>query len=165
MLSTHSTTRNIYYHLGLAYYLQGDFESARAAYERCLAASTNNDMYVATADWLYMTLRRLGAEEAAAALLETISADMEIIENTSYHNRLLMYKGERSPESLLEVEAGEDRALTFATQGYGVGNWYLYNGDADRAEEIFLQVLEGDYWAAFGYIAAEAEIARLRDAG
>lgn len=164
-IPTSTLHTNIFYHLGLAYYLQGDFEAARAAYERCLEASTNNDMYVATADWLYMTLRRLGDTEAAARLLETVTEDMEIIENTSYHRRLLMYKGILPPEALLEVEEGEDSSLTFATQGYGVGNWYLYNGEEARAEQIFLQVLEGDYWAAFGYIAAEAEIARMRGEG
>ena len=52
-------------------------------------------------------------------------------------------------------------ALDLATQGYGVGNWYLYNGEEDEARRIFEHVLSGDYWAAFGYIAAEAELVRM----
>ena len=51
--------------------------------------------------------------------------------------------------------------MNIATQGYGVGNWYLYNGDEDRALEIFERIIEGTSWAAFGYIAAEAEVARM----
>jgi hypothetical protein len=47
-----------------------------------------------------------------------------------------------------------------ATQGYGVANWYLYNGDEARAHEIFRRILQTANWAAFGYIAAEAELAR-----
>src|SRR6185369_8701769 len=34
---------NVWYHLGLAYFLTGDFESARRAYERCLGVSKTPD--------------------------------------------------------------------------------------------------------------------------
>ncbi len=51
-------------------------------------------------------------------------------------------------------------ALNIATQGYGVGNWYLVNGDVAAATEIFERIVAGTSWAAFGYIAAEAELAR-----
>lgn len=149
---------NIWYHLGLAHYLRGDFEKALQAYLECMKVSKNDDMLVATADWLYMTYRRLGRDEEAAAVLDRIHDDMEILENTAYHSRLLMYKGEIEPDTLLNPE-GTD-ALQLATQGYGVGNWYLYNGDTGRAREIFERILEGGSWAAFGFIAAEAELAR-----
>lgn len=150
---------NIWYHLGLAHYLRHDFRSALDAYLPGLEVSDNDDMYVATADWLYMTYRRLGMDREAAALLETVSEDMEILENESYHKRLLMYQGVLEPESLLSEEDAD--ALTLATQGYGVGNWHLYNGDTDRALRIFRQVLDTGYWPAFGYIAAESELAAL----
>jgi tetratricopeptide (TPR) repeat protein len=153
---------NIWYHLGLARYLQGDFESARDAYLECMEYSDNDDLRVATSDWLYMTYRRLGDEAAAQAVLESISADMEIIENDAYHRRLLMYKGEVAPEELLDLraEADPDIALNIATQGYGVGNWYLVEGDAEAAAAVFERILEGSSWAAFGYIAAESDVSR-----
>lgn len=149
---------NIWYHLGLAYYLKADWENALRAYREAMEVSKNDDMIVATSDWLYMTLRRMGREEEARQVLEPIHAGMEILENESYLRRLLMYKGELAPEALLDPQGADD--LTLATQGYGVGNWYLYNGDAARAREIFQRILDGNYWAAFGYIAAEADIAR-----
>ncbi|MBU2097820.1 MAG: tetratricopeptide repeat protein [Gammaproteobacteria bacterium] len=151
---------NVWYHLGLAYYLKGDFESALAAYEECMQVSDNDDSIVATADWYWMTLMRLGRTEQAAALLETIRADMDIIENDSYLRRMMMYKGAATPDSLLDTTTADD--LTIATQGYGVGNWYLVNGDTNMARQIFERVLEGRSWSAFGYIAAEAELARMR---
>jgi tetratricopeptide (TPR) repeat protein len=151
---------NIYYHLGLAYYLQGKFEPARKAYEECMKRSRNNDdSLVATSDWLYMTLRRLGREKEAAKVLEPITEKMEIIENDSYWKRLLMYKGLRKPEELLDAKNADD--LSIATQGYGVGNWYLYTGDKRKAREIFKQVVAGKQKAAFGYIAAEADLKRM----
>jgi hypothetical protein len=48
---------------------------------------------------------------------------------------------------------------------YGVGNWYLYNDLAERAEEIFTEIVAGDQWSSFGYIAAEAEVERVPPEG
>jgi tetratricopeptide (TPR) repeat protein len=150
---------NIYYHLGLAHYLKGDFKSALKAYNECMKRSRNNDdSLVATTDWLYMTLRRLKRDADAAKVLVPITEQMTIIENDSYWKRLLMYKGLRTPESLLDAKADD---LSIATQGYGVGNWYLYNGQTDKAKAVFERVVAGKQKSAFGYIAAEADLARL----
>lgn len=149
---------NIWYHLGLAYYLQGNFDNALEAYQNCMQVSDNPDALAATSHWLYMTLRRLNRNEQAAQLLDPIHADLDIIENQSYHRLLLFYKGEISQDSLLNQS---ESALDNATVGYGVGNWYYYNGDRDEAERIFRQVVQGSQWAAFGYIAAEAELWRM----
>lgn len=153
-----TTNSNIWYHLGLAYYLKGDFKNALRAYRECLKFSkVNDDMLCATSDWLYMTLRRLGKVKEAEEVLEPIRPQMEILENQAYHQRLLMYKGLKSPDSLLAEDADD---LTLATLGYGVGNWYLVNGQTEKARAIFEKIVAGTYWAAFGYIAAEAELAR-----
>jgi len=156
-----NTQFNILYHYGLAHYLKGDFEKAEAIYKECLDYSDNPDLIVATTDWLYMTLRRQGKEDEAAQLLTTIDGTMEIIENDSYLKRLMMYKGEASPDDLLQA-TGDDVALSLATQGYGVGNWYLYQNDTAKAREIFQEVINGSSWSAFGYIAAEVDFAKLR---
>lgn len=152
---------NVWYHLGLAHYLKGDFQAARRAYERCLEVSTNPDALVATTHWYYMTLRRLGHEGRAAALLQPIHGRMEIIENDSYHQLLLMYKGQIPADALFRLSPDTSATLESATIGYGVGNWHLYNGRRETADQIFEAIVRGrDQWAAFGYIAAEAELAR-----
>ena len=151
---------NIWYHLGLAHYLKGDFTSALRAYQNCMKFSTNDDMRVATLDWLYMTYRRLGRHGAAQQLLHDVTEKMEILENESYHRRLLMYKGALAPEQLLDTVNADD--LTIATQGYGVGNWYLVEGNRAKAREILERVIQGRQWAAFGYIAAEVDLHRMR---
>lgn len=159
-----STTQfNVWYHLGLSHYLNGDFESASKAYEECLKVSGNDDLLCATSDWLFMTYQKLGMKTEAQQVLNRISADtMNIIENDSYYLRLKMYKGLVLPEDLLKVSAETDDVdLALATQGYGVGNWYLSQGDTTRAVEIFKQVVNGKNYAAFGFIAAEAELQRL----
>jgi tetratricopeptide (TPR) repeat protein len=157
-IPTSTLQSNIWYHLGLARYLKGDFEGALAAYREDLKVSTNPDMLAATSHWLYMTLRRLGREEEARRVLEPIHAGMDIIENQSYHRLLLMYKGELSPEDLRVGASGE---LDPPTIGYGLGNWHLYSGRREEAVRIFREVLAGGNWPAFGFIAAEADLQRL----
>jgi tetratricopeptide (TPR) repeat protein len=157
-IPTSTLQGNIYYHLGLAYYLKGNFAGALAAYEAALKRATTDDMRVAVWDWMYMTLRRLGRGEEAARLLEGIRPEaLQILENHAYLNRLRFYRGELSAEALLGSATDE---LTLLTQGYAVGNYYLYTGETDRARALFLRLLEAHNWAAFGYIAAEAELAR-----
>jgi tetratricopeptide (TPR) repeat protein len=151
---------NIWYHLALAHYLKGDFEKALPAYDECMKVSTNDDLLVATSDWLWMTLMRLGRKAEADKVLARITPNMNIIENGSYHRRLLMYKGLEKPEALLDPANAD--SLTLATQGYGVGNWYFATGNKTRAREIFEKVVAGPNWSAFGYIAAEADLQRMR---
>ena len=157
-----STTQfNILYHLGLVYYLKGDFANAQHAYLECLKSSNNNDLLVATIDWLYMTYRRQSKDLEAKFLLDNITDSIEVIENGSYFNRCRMYQGKILPDALLHVASDEqDADLALATQGYGVGNWYMYNGDSTKAKEVFEKVVAGKYFSAFGFIAAEAELAR-----
>ena len=149
---------NIFYHLALAHYLKGDYPQSLAAWDEAYRIATNDDSRVSVNDWRYMTLRRLGRHEDAEKLLEQVNRDMKVLENTAYFRRMLMYKGEISPDSLLAQ--GETDALQYVTQGYGVGNWFLANGDSVKAFDIFEKVLDSGYWAAFGFIAAEADVVR-----
>jgi tetratricopeptide (TPR) repeat protein len=151
---------NIWYHLGLAYYLEGNFEDAIRAYRECMEVSEIHDKLVATSHWLYMAQRRLGLEEEASRVLETIHGMMDIIENQNYHDCLLMYKGEKTPEALFK-DARSTGTLGLVTIGYGVANWYLYNGDKERAIRVLREIIATGAWAGFGYIAAEADLRHL----
>ena len=148
---------NIWYHLGLAYYLKADFEKALHAYEMCMKASEIDDKVIATAHWYYMTLRRLGREAEAKKILENITEDMDVIENHHYHKCLMMYKGKNKPETLMK-EAYEMGDLGLVTIGYGVANWYHYTGDKEKAADILRDIVAVEGWAGFGYIAAEADL-------
>lgn len=152
---------NIWYHLGLAYYLKGQNKQALDAYRECLKVSKNPDAVVATTHWLYMTLRRLNQAKEAATVLEPIREGMEIIENDGYYRLLLVYKGLVQPESLLEEALKQERSAASHSVLYGIGNWHLYNGRRKEALNIFRRMLEGDQWTSFGYIAAEADLKRL----
>ena len=147
---------NIWYHLGLSYYLSGDYRRAEEAYRAGIAATTNDDMLVAFTHWLYMTLRRLDREPEAAAVLEPISADMEIIENSAYHRLCLLYKNELSEDDLI----GDSASPAGAATAYGVANWHLAEGDVEVGFAMLEAIVAQEGWAAFGHIAAEADLAR-----
>jgi tetratricopeptide (TPR) repeat protein len=152
-----SLQSNICYHHGLAHYLKGEFDRALPIYQRCAVEARNADRLVSVTHWLYMTLRRLGRQKDAENALEAIESGLDVIENVGYHKLLLMYRGAIAPEELLaEPMDGNDHATIL----YGVGNWYLYNGEPGRGREYFTKVVASDPWPAFGTIAAEAELAR-----
>lgn len=153
---------NVWYHLGLAHYLEGNFDESAEAYRNCLEASENDDMLVATSYWLYMSLRRAGHDEQAGKVLEPIDEEMNLLENENYHSLLLVFKGIFKADKLLgDISGSDSETLDNATVGYGIGNWHFINGRNQRARQLFEQVYEGEQWNAFGYIAAEADLDRL----
>lgn len=154
-IPTSTLQSNIFYHLGLAYYVKGDYKNALKAYRKCLKVSDNNDMKVATIHWLYMTLRRLNNEKEAAKLIAKVENNLEIIESGDYYKLVKFYQGKLKPENLTAEDAN---SLSNASLGYGIGNWFFYNNEKEKAAKIFRQITSGNQWASFGYIAAEADL-------
>ncbi|MCZ8130291.1 MAG: hypothetical protein O9284_03190 [Steroidobacteraceae bacterium] len=154
-----NTQYNVLYHHALVHYLQGEWTQAERLWRECLDYADNADLQVAARDWLYMTLRRRGDAAAAAAVVAAIPRDVEVIEDHAYLPRVRLYRGELSPEALLGE--GDDR-MQLVTQGYGVANWYLVEGQAERAADVRRRVLATGAWDAFGYLAAEADSHRLK---
>ncbi len=163
VMSSETVDYAIYYHLGLAYYLKGDFERALPVYRQCLAVAKgptgNDDQIAGASDWLYMTLRRAGHADEAAKVLEAIVPGMKVKDDQNYYDRLMMYKGVRTPQ---EIMATAKDPVSEATLAYGVANWHLYNGRKDEAMPIFQRIVKGSNWMPFGLIAAEAELARMK---
>lgn len=154
-IPTSTLHSNIYYHLALGYYFKRDYVRAADGWRKARDVVRNADNLVAASHWLYLSLRRAGQAEAAAAVLAPIDARLEVIENGSYHSLLLMYKGERTPEDVLKA-AGEGSGATAVR--YGVSAWYLINGKRREAEQLWATILAGSDWPSFGHLAAEAEV-------
>ena len=146
---------NIYYHLGLAYYLKHDFPNALVAYRKCLATSNNADNVVSATHWLYMILRRMDQTEMALKVLDQIEKEMPVIENQSYHQATLLYKGMVKIATLLKEE-GYEGASNDALD-YGIANWYFYNNNRAKAKALLERILQRKSWSSFGYIAAEKD--------
>jgi dipeptidyl aminopeptidase/acylaminoacyl peptidase/tetratricopeptide (TPR) repeat protein len=149
----------VYYHLGLAHYLKGDYAAAEPAYRLCLKASGSSvDSQTGAQRWLYVTLRRLHRDAEAAQLVAGVSADTKAKDSAAYRDLLLLYKGLRTPAQLLALAKGD---LDHPTYGYGVGEWLLLGGQKEKALDLFREVVRGRQWAAFGHIASEVELARV----
>jgi tetratricopeptide (TPR) repeat protein len=150
---------NIWYHLGLAYYLKHDWPNAYRAFQAGFDTGGNDDNRVSTTHWRYMILRRMGKPVEAERTLDAITADMNVIENTVYHRLCLFYKGHLPLEDLTEDDEGNP---TGAAAAYGIANWFLYSGNRAEARKRLQELVDTEGWDSFGYIAAEADLARMR---
>ena len=153
---------SVWYHLGLARYLQDDLEGAREAWQRCYDVSKNADALCSAAHWLSTTLRRLGRDEEARALLQPISAELDIVEYHAYHRLVQVYRGELDADELwAKTRAESPGSVDHATLGYGLACWQLAQGRREEALAILREVAANPNWHAFGVIAAEVELVRL----
>lgn len=173
---------DVAYHRGLALYLLGRFREAADEYQRCIRQATDrralgmvgtpamagqrpcaeiatrDDSRVAITDWAYRSLRRAGRDAEARRLLETIVPGMEVTANTAYYQTLLARKGLYPRAELLNPTPPSGR---FETRAYGSAIDELLDGDRERALFLLRRVAEDPYWAGFGRIAAEADLARM----
>ena len=153
----HST---IWYHLGLAYYFKRDWQKAHEAFQAGKNLHVNNDMEVSFSHWNYMALRRMGRDEDASASVADIPDDIVVYESEPYLKLLSLYKGEISVDELWKdnIEIEDNSAFK-----YGIANWYFYNGEYGKADSLMKSIalpteVSGYGWAAFGFIAAEADL-------
>lgn len=161
-IPTSTLQSNIWYHLGLVYFIQGNYNDALNAYRQCMKVSGNPDMYVATANWMYITLKRLKKEKQAKQLLATIKPDTELVENNDYLQVLLLYKQQKDIANPVSFLQSGKEGLGLASFGYGLGNYLLINGKKDQAEKVYQLIIQSNQWSAFGFIAAEAELNRVK---
>jgi len=145
---------NIWYHLGLAYYLKHDYQKAYEAYLKCRESGSHPDNVVSSTHWLYMIQRRLGDEDKAKEVLAPIEPGSDIIENFTYYKLCQFYKGDLPLDSV----QGTAGSPSSDAMKYGLGNWYFYNGDKEKAKAIWDEILAGKAESSFGFIAAESDL-------
>lgn len=150
---------NIWYHLGLAYYLQNDLERALSAFSNRTVLEKYDDNLVSGGHWLFMILSRLGREAEAQAAIAAVVPDMDIIENDSYYKMCLFYRGLLEEQDL---QPEGKRSSSDDVLAYGLGNWYLYaQQDTTAAKAHYQRLLDNGNKYSFAYLAAEADWERL----
>ena len=155
------TDRGVYYHLGVAYYLKGDFGRAATAYQSCLDNSTGADTIECIA-WLYPSLARAGRKQEAAAVLDRVQVDPSITGHPAWYlDRLLLFKGARTEEQVAANLTAEGE-LSMSSIGYSLGLWHLLNERTQRAREYFEKAVATNFTPAWGYRCSEAELTRMR---
>lgn len=151
-----TTNYDIWYHLGIVHYVKGHFGVAADAFAHAQRMAPNDNELAGSTDWLWMALRRAGRAADAQAALSRLTDSMRITSATAYWQRLRLYRGLIGPDQALTPADTADIAV--ATIAYGVGNWYLVNGDRDRAREWFRRSVASGGWPAFGFILSEVEL-------
>lgn len=153
---------NIWYHLGVALYVRGDYGNAQAAFDSCARVSSNADTRVATAYWRYLTLKREGKDADAKSALSIAPETLDVIETGAYLKLLQLYAGQTTPEVLLPSRGADLKTASDASTAYGVSMYYLFLGQKNIARDIWKRMMGTEVWPAFGVLAAEAELERLR---
>ena len=152
---------NIWYHLGLAYYLKGNYDKSISSYKQCMKFASNDDLRVKTTNWLYASYRKIGNDDAADALASLVSNNINLIEGESriYNDLIKLYQGLVRADILIRRYTANGELNNII--GYGVGNFHLLEGNIQGAQNIFNRVIEGSHKDSFGYLATEADMSAL----
>lgn len=153
--------QNIYYHLGVACFMKGDYPSAESAFAECHRLAANPDSLCSATHWLFMALERQGKHDAAKALLEKITPDLVVLENHAYHDLCRLYRGELDGEK--HFAELDPKSVDYPTFGFGYANLELTSGHREHGLELCRTIVSNstEVWMAFGCMGCEAELARV----
>lgn len=168
---------DVAYHLALVYFIRGQYAKSVAEYARCMgqtdpgpalpggakrcsegSSTKDEEARIGMTEWRYRALRRAKMEAEAEKLLATVPEGLELKESAVYYQCLLFDKGQRTEKSLLDPAQLKGTAAPTLT--YAVANYYLAEGNAQRACPLLRKAAADPAWAAFGVIASEAELER-----
>lgn len=152
-----SLNYGILYHLGVLRFVRGDFNAAADAFRRAQPIAPDANELTGATDWRWMSLARAGRTAEATAMLARRPDSLPT--TIAYARRLKLYRGQIGPDQL--ITAADTGDVDLATLRFGLGNWYLVQGDTARARTEFTRSIASRGWPAFGFIASEAELARL----
>lgn len=152
--------------LGQAFFLKADLPRAIAALTEALERARNADEAAAAVTWLILAHGRASPgqsdRQALAGLLAAWRPDAEVVLRVPEHRLLLAWKGVLPLDSLRAsvrefADPDEEALYTFAA---GVAR--LAAGHPEEAAALFEVVRAIGAWTTMPYLAAEAELSRLR---
>ncbi len=137
-----------WYYLGVACYLNGMYEEAKAAHgkSREMMIKYGVKALPATCDWYWMICMKLGQPEEAQKVLDYIQPGMET-EDGDYLDRTLLYKGYYKPEHFVEDRMKEignpERPRVYELMlTYGLANYLHYQGKDAEAIPLLKKLAE-----------------------
>ncbi|MDA1080810.1 MAG: tetratricopeptide repeat protein [Gemmatimonadetes bacterium] len=159
-LAIDSTVYGIWFHLGIVRFVKGDFDGAADAFTRAQPRAPDAGELKGSTDWLWMSLSRAGRHDEAKAMLAARPDSLQPAPDYAYAKRVQMYRQEIGPDHLITESDTAD--VQVATLSFGRGNWHLVMGDTATAKKWLRRAVASGGWPGFGFIAAEAELRRLR---
>ena len=153
---------DVWYHLGLSYFLMREYDLAQAAYKRCLEITDMNDIeaYPAVIDWSWRTAKRRGDEALAAELIAMLPADFPIdTDECGYALNCAVYQGRYTADEALDICMRFD-SLHSATSLFAIGNYLRETGETAKGDEVLdrlVSIADEADWCTFGYLAAAVD--------
>jgi tetratricopeptide (TPR) repeat protein len=162
-LALDGTNYGILFHLGVLRFHAGRFADAAALFARAQPIAPDGGERAGSTDWLWMSLARAGrVDEANAMLAKRIDQQPDpkpAPPGYAYVTRLKLYRGETDPIQVMMDTNTDD--VTASTLLYGLGNWFMVQGDTAGARILWEGAVRSGGWPGFGFNVAEAELRRL----
>lgn len=150
---TISTYRsNMHYYLGQTSFATGDYRQMIAELDRSAESSiavAPEDHRVARVFWKVIAHWKLHERAEAEALLASVPAELDLLENDNYHQAVKVLKGDISPPV---AETTGDSLSRFA-----LGMRLDFDGRTDESTRVLSELVADN---ALGYWPAEAELVR-----
>lgn len=148
--------------LGAAFYCQARYAAAREAFAEAVAWAITAEERSESLLWLFFSVRRIDGGAEAPAVLDAVQDRWAIGTRRREIELLLAYKGRIPSDSIVAralVATSGDRAL----YSYGVAYYLsLLASRRDEAETWLDFARTATGWTSLPYLAAEADLARLR---
>lgn len=156
----------IYNWMGLAFQSQGDFSNAEKMYEVCGDFSTNSDLYCMSYYWQYQAYKRAGRDADADQILKSIEPKMFISEGTKpFLDAMLYYKGILKENELINLEKlpqSSVEARDWMIKAYAIAIKSVLEKKEAKSKQILEKIVALPYWNQMAYIAAEADLHKLK---
>jgi tetratricopeptide (TPR) repeat protein len=156
----------IYMWMGLAFQGQSDFSNAEKMYEVCGDFSTNSDLYCMAYYWQYQAYKRVGKEEDAARILQTVEPGMFITPVTKpYLDALLYYKGSLKENELVDLNSTPQssvEARDWTIKAYAIAVKSYLEKKNDKYLQTLDKIIAIPFWNQMAFIAAEADFHKMK---
>jgi tetratricopeptide (TPR) repeat protein len=148
--------------LGVALYCRGDYPAARQALAEAAVGAITADDRARAVLWLFYAVRRIEDGAGAPGVLSLVQPDWADNSRIPEAALLLAFKGLLPSDTIrrraLSAE-GEERAV----YSYGIGYYLLLLPERKDEGELWLErARSGPDWISLAYLAAEADLARMR---
>lgn len=140
---------NIHYYLGQTSWAVGEYGDVLRGMERSSIEPLvqHSDRLVATTYWRYLAHRKLGHDDAALRLITGIPENLELLENHTYYEGVLFFKGVLTEQELLP------RADSISK--FAIAMEHHFKGEDDVAATMWREIIED---SAQGFWPAESEL-------
>lgn len=149
-----------YYYLGLLYFEDGRYDEAVRHFGYAWNNAANNDLKSMLSFWLVLSFKKQKMEGQASSVMREISPEMTMIGSPVYRDLCVMFSGYMSTDELLQkyTDASHEEYLV---SRFGVGMWYAFDGQGDRARTLLESAVGTGYWLSDAYPVAQSELARM----